>query len=250
MNIPKANIYYQDDTFMLLKGDSFKLLKKITPKSIDMIFADPPYFLSNGGPTISCGKIVSVDKGSWDKKENYDDIYKFTKTWIKEAYRLLKPNSSIWIGATHHNLFDIKKALDEVGFKIINIIIWKKVDPPPLIYKNKFRFSYEFIIWADKGNGHFFDYLAMYQINNSELEDVWIIPAVTKNEKKYGYHPTQKPEALLERIIKASTKEHDVVLDPFMGSGTTGIVCKRLNRLFIGIEKDNKYFDIAKRRTS
>ena len=220
-------------------------MKKIGEETIDVIFADPPYFLSNGGISISSGKVVSVDKGEWDKRENYEDVQKFTKNWISECYRVLKKKCSIWISGTHHNIFDIKKVLDEVGFKIINIVIWKKLNPPPLIYKNKCRFSYEFIIWADKGYGHIFNYWVMYNINNCELEDVWIMPAVQMSEKKHGYHPTQKPTCLLERIIKASTNEGQLVLDPFMGSGTTGVVCKKLNRKFIGIEKEIKYFNIA-----
>lgn len=234
--------------FILYNDDCIKVMQKIKNDSIDVVFADPPYFLSNGGKSISSGKVVSVNKGEWDKKENYNDIQKFTYYWISESYRILKKKCSIWISGTFHNIFDIKKVLDEVGFKIVNIIIWKKVAPPPLIYKNKCRFSYEFIIWADKGQGHIFNYEEMFKINNNELEDVWILPAVTKNEKKCGYHPTQKPECLVERIIKASTTQGQVVLDPFMGSGTTGIVCKRLDRKFIGIEKDSEYFDIAKKR--
>lgn len=223
-------------------------MKQLLNESVDMVFADPPYFLSNGGKSISRGKIVSVNKGKWDQKENYGDIYKFTKDWISECYRILKKKCSIWISGTHHNIFDIKKILDEVGFKIINIIIWKKLDPPPLIYKTKCRYSYEFIIWADKGYGHTFNYNEMYKINNKELEDVWILPAVSIKEKKYGYHPTQKPECLLERIIKSSTLEEELVLDPFMGSGTTGNVCKRLSRKFIGIEKEKQYFEICLKR--
>ena len=223
-------------------------MQKIKNESIDVVFADPPYFLSNGGKSISSGKVVSVNKGEWDKKENYDDVQKFTKDWIRECYRILKKKCSIWISGTHHNIFDIKRVLDEVGFKIINIIIWKKLDPPPLIYKNKFRFSYEFIIWADKGNGHIFNYDEMFMINKNELEDVWVLPAVSMNEKKYGYHPTQKPECLLERIIKGSSVEGQIILDPFMGSGTTGVVCRRLNRQFIGIEKENTFFNISKSR--
>ena len=126
----------------------------------------------------------------------------------------------------------------------------EKTDPPPLIYKNKCRFSYEFIIWADKGRSHIFNYEKMYNINDNELEDVWILPAVSMNEKKYGYHPTQKPECLLERIINASTNTNQLVLDPFMGSGTTGVVCKNLSRKFIGIEKEKNYYLIAKKRIS
>lgn len=223
-------------------------MRKIKDDSVDVVFADPPYFLSNGGKSISSGKIVSVNKGEWDKKENYGDIIQFTKEWISESYRVLKKKCSIWVSGTYHNIFDVKKVLDDIGFKIINIIIWKKSDPPPLIYKNKCRFSYEFIIWADKGFGHIFNYDEMFNINDNELEDVWVLPAVSMNEKKYGYHPTQKPECLLERIIKASTIEEQLVLDPFMGSGTTGIVCKRLNRQFIGIEKEKKYFEICEKR--
>lgn len=217
-------------------------------ESVDVVFADPPYFLSNNGISISNGKIVSVNKGEWDKKENYEDIQKFTKEWISECYRVLKRKCSIWVSGTHHNIFNVKKVLDEVGFRIVNIIIWKKTDPPPLIYKNKCKFSYEFIIWADKGCGHIFNYEEMFNINNNELEDVWLLPSVSMNEKKYGYHPTQKPECLLERIIKATTSEEQLVLDPFMGSGTTGVVCKRLNRKFIGIEKNKKFFQISENR--
>lgn len=223
-------------------------MKKMKSESVDVVFADPPYFLSNNGISISNGKIVSVNKGEWDKKENYEDIQKFTKEWISECYRVLKRKCSIWVSGTHHNIFNVKKVLDEVGFRIVNIIIWKKTDPPPLIYKNKCKFSYEFIIWADKGCGHIFNYEEMFNINNNELEDVWLLPSVSMNEKKYGYHPTQKPECLLERIIKATTSEEQLVLDPFMGSGTTGVVCKRLNRKFIGIEKNKKFFQISENR--
>lgn len=233
---------------MLYNDDCLKIMKNLKSESVDVIFADPPYFLSNGGKTISSGRLVSVNKGEWDKKDNYDNIITFTNNWISECYRILKPKCSIWITGTYHNIFDIKQALDIAQFKIINIIIWKKLDPPPLIYKNKCRFSYEFIIWADKGYGHIFNYNSMYNINNSELEDVWVLPTVTMNEKKNGYHPTQKPECLLERIINASSYVGQLVLDPFMGSGTTGVICKKLNRCFIGIEKEYNYFNIAKTR--
>lgn len=233
---------------MLFNCDCIEKMKTTKKESIDIIFADPPYFLSNGGKSISSGKIVSVNKGEWDKKENYDDINKFTREWLEECYRILKFKSSIWVTGTHHNIFDIKKAMDNIGFKIINIVIWQKLDPPPLIYKNKFRFSYEFVIWADKGHGHVFNYEDMFKINNDEMQDVWRLPAVQMKEKRYGYHPTQKPECLLERIIKSSTLEGQIVLDPFMGSGTTGVVAKRLNRGFIGIEKEEAYFVNAVKR--
>ena len=233
---------------MLYLGDCIQVMKEFESSSVDLIFADPPYFLSNGGLSIKSGKIVSVDKGEWDKKQNYIDIAKFTKNWLTECHRLLKPTGTIWVSGTYHNIFDVEKELTKIGFKIINMIIWHKSDPPPLIYKNKFRFSYEMIIWAKKESKHTFNYKKMYEISTSEMEDVWTLPAVQMSEKKHGYHPTQKPECLLERIIEASSNIGDKVLDPFMGSGTTCYVAKKLSRQFIGIEKEQQYFDVAKRR--
>lgn len=213
-----------------------------------MIFADPPYFLSNNGQSISNGKVVSVNKGEWDKKENYLSVDDFTESWLKECYRLLRQTGTIWVSGTHHNIFDIRRALITIGYKVINIVIWHKSDPPPLIYKNKFRFSYEFVIWAKKTGSHTFNYDDMFNYQNKEMEDVWTIPAVQMHEKKYGYHPTQKPEALLTRIILASTKKQNVVLDPFMGSGTTCYVAEKLNRKYIGIEKESSFFQYASKR--
>lgn len=233
---------------MLYLGDCIEVMKKLERNKVDLIFADPPYFLSNDGQSIRSGKVVSVNKGDWDKKENYDNVDSFTYNWLKECYRILKYDGTIWVSGTHHNIFDIEKNMKRIGFKIINIVIWHKSDPPPLIYKNKFRFSYEFIIWAKKGGKHYFNYDEMYSVNNQEMEDVWLMDAVQMSEKKHGYHPTQKPEALLDRIIKATSKEGDIVLDPFLGSGTTCYVAKKLNRKYIGIEKEKKYFNIAKDR--
>lgn len=235
---------------MLYNDDCIKIMKTLTNNSIDMIFADPPYFLSNNGLSIHSGKIVSVNKGEWDKKDNYNDVSKFTYDWLKECYRLLKVGGTIWISGTQHNIFDVHSKLKEIGYKIINIVIWHKTTPPPLIYKNKFRFSYEFIIWASKEKHSTFNYNDMYKINNQEMEDVWYLPAVQMNEKRFGYHPTQKPECLLERIILSSTNENDLILDPFMGSGTTCYVAKKLKRKFIGIEKESNYFKIANSRIS
>lgn len=233
---------------MLYCDDCITVMKHLKNNSIDMIFADPPYFLSNGGLTIKSGKIASVNKGEWDKKENYIDTNKFTYNWLLECFRLLKTGGTIWVSGTYHNIFEIHENLQKIGYKIINIIIWHKTDPPPLIYKNKFKFSYEFIIWASKDKHSFFEYQKMFSINNEEMHDVWNIPAVQLHEKKFGYHPTQKPMVLLERIILASTKENDLILDPFMGSGTTGVVAKKLNRNFIGIEKEKQYFELSAKR--
>lgn len=233
---------------MIYNDDCIKAMKTLPSSKVDMVFADPPYFLSNGGLSIHSGKVVSVNKGEWDKVYNYEDISKFNYEWLYECYRLLKDGGTIWVSGTQHNIFDIQKQMKKIGFKIINIIIWHKIDSPPLIYKNKFKFSYEFIFWASKGRNKTFNYNEMFKINNEEMHDVWNLPAVQMCEKKFGYHPTQKPECLLERIIIASTNEKDVILDPFMGSGTTGYVAKKLNRLFVGIEKEKKYFNIAQAR--
>lgn len=233
---------------MLYNADCIEVLKTLQPNSIDLIFADPPYFLSNGGKSIHSGKIVSVNKGDWDEKSKYDNHLQFTKEWIQQSFRILKYGGSIWISGTVHNIFDVKNYLDEIGFKIINIVVWHKSDPPPLIYKNKLKFSYELIIWAKKDGKHTFNYQYMFDIKGEEMQDVWTIPAVQMHEKKFGYHPTQKPEALLERIIKACSNVGDTVLDPFSGSGTTCYVAKKLNRKYIGIEKEKEYFNISKRR--
>ena len=233
---------------MLYNADCIEVLKTLKPNSIDLIFADPPYFLSNGGKSIHSGKIVSVNKGDWDDKSKYDNHLHFTKEWLQQSFRVLRYGGSIWISGTVHNIFDVKNYLDEIGFKIINIVVWHKSDPPPLIYKNKLKFSYELIIWGKKDGKHTFNYQDMFDINGEEMQDVWIIPAVQMSEKKFGYHPTQKPEALLERIIKACSNVGDTVLDPFSGSGTTCYVAKKLNRKYIGIEKDKEYFNISKRR--
>lgn len=233
---------------MLYNGDCIDILKQLKANSVDLIFADPPYFLSNGGKSIHSGKVVSVNKGDWDDKTKYKDHLEFTKNWLTLCYKVLKYGASIWVSGTIHNIFDIKKFIDEIGYKVINVVIWHKTDQPPLIYKNKLRFSYELLIWASKGNKHKFNYEEMYKISNSELEDIWTIPAVKMNEKRFGYYPTQKPEALLERIILATTNPRDLVLDPFSGSGTTCFVAKKLKRNYIGIEQDKNYFNISVKR--
>ena len=233
---------------MLYQGDCVKVMQTMTNGSVDMIFADPPYFLSNGGLSVSNGRIVSVDKGEWDKASNYNNIKEFTESWISECFRVLKKDGTIWITGTLHNIFDIKQIANKVGFHIINMIIWHKSDPPPLIYKTRFRFSYEMILWCSKSKKYYFDYDFAYKIEKKEMQDVWLIPAVQKGEKIFGKHPTQKPEELLERIISVSTRKGELVLDPFLGSGTTSVVAKRLCRNYIGIEKEIEYLKIAKNR--
>lgn len=244
--------YYKDNDFALYQGDSFKILKKIESKSVDMIFADPPYFLSGDGITCSAGKMVSVKKGAWDEKVSIKEKHKFNKLWIRLCKDVLKDNGTIWISGTMHNIYSIGMALEEEGFKIINNITWKKLNPPPNISCRCFVHSTETILWAmkdDKKNKHKFNYKLMRELNgNKQMKDVWETSLTKPSEKKYGKHPTQKPMALLEKIILSSTDEGDLILDPFNGSGTTGIVANRLGRKYIGIEREKEYLDLTIRR--
>ena len=244
--------YYDKDNFKLLYGDSLKLLKKIEPKSVDMIFADPPYFLSGDGITCSAGKIVSVKKGAWDEKVAISEKHKFNRKWIRLCKEVLKDNGTIWISGTMHNIYSIGMALEEEGFKIINNITWRKLNPPPNISCRAFVHSTETILWAKKdlkNAKHKFNYDVMKNMNGGkQMKDVWETSLIKSSEKKYGKHPTQKPMELLEKIILASTDEGDLILDPFNGSGTTGIVANKLNRRYIGIEKEQEYLDLTIRR--
>lgn len=244
--------YYEEKDFKLIQGDSFKILKGIEPKSIDMIFADPPYFLSGDGITCNAGKMVSVKKGNWDEKIDIDRKHKFNRKWIRLCKEVLKDNGTLWISGTMHNIYSIGMALEQEGFKIINNITWKKLNPPPNISCRAFTHSTETVIWAKKDmkkSKHKFNYDVMKELNNGkQMKDVWETSLTKPSEKKYGKHPTQKPIELLERIILASTDENDLILDPFSGSGTTGIVANKLNRKYIGIEKEIEYLELTIRR--
>ena len=248
----KKKYYYDSDNFKLILGDSFKELKKIEAKSIDMIFADPPYFLSNDGITCSGGKMVSVNKGEWDRAKSVDEKHKFNRKWIRLCYNVLKDDGTIWISGTMHNIYSIGMALEEEGFKVINNITWKKLNPPPNISCRAFVHSTETILWAKKdikNVKHKFNYDVMKKLNDGkQMKDVWETSLTKPSEKKYGKHPTQKPIAILEKIILASTNENDLILDPFNGRGTTGIVANRLKRKYIGIDKEKDYLDLTIRR--
>lgn len=238
-------------SYNIVNGDCFEELKKIKKGSVDMIFADPPYFLSTeDGISCSGGKMVSVKKGEWDQSLSLKEKHRFNRRWIKMCKRVLSDKGSIWISGTFHNIYSIGMALEEEGFTIVNNVTWQKLNPPPNMACKCFTHSTETVIWAVKDKKHYtFNYQLMKELNGGKQhKDVWTGSLTKPSEKKYGKHPTQKPEYLLEKIILASTKEGDVVLDPFMGSGTTGAVAIRLNRNFIGIEKDLVYFDISKNR--
>lgn len=248
----KGKFYFQENNFNLINGDSLKILKKFEEKSIDVIFADPPYFLSNNGITCNSGKMVSVNKGNWDKCYSLQDKHNFNKKWIKECYRVLKDNGTIWISGTLHNIYSIGMALEENGFKIINNITWQKTNPPPNLACKTFTHSTETILWAKKNLPkvkYTFNYDLMKKLNdNKQMKDVWTTSLTKPSEKKQGKHPTQKPLEILEKIILASTHENNLILDPFCGSSTTGIVANKLNRKYIGIDNEKEYLDLSIKR--
>ncbi len=250
--IKTKNMVYSTENAILLQDDSLKALKKVKPNSVDMIFADPPYFLSNDGITCSGGKMVSVNKGKWDEGSSTESKHKFNRKWIKLCKEVLSPNGTIWISGTYHNIYSVGMALEQEGFKILNNITWQKTNPPPNLACKCFTHSTETVLWArkdDKKAKHYFNYDLMKELNdNKQMKDVWTGSLTKPSEKKFGKHPTQKPEYLLERIILASTKENDVILDPFCGSGTTGAVAKRFGRKFIGIDIEQVYLEICKKR--
>jgi site-specific DNA-methyltransferase (adenine-specific) len=225
-------------------------------ESITTIFADPPYNLSNGGITCKGGKMVSVNKGEWDKSKGFEDDFEFTYKWIKACRRLLEPEGSIWISGTPHNIYQVGFALQSLKFHILNEISWFKPNAPPNLGCRCFTHSHETIIWAKKSKKakHKFNYSLMKEWDDKfspagkQMRSVWSIPMTPISEKKNGIHPTQKPNELLRRIILSSSNEGDLVLDPFNGSGTTGIVSHSLRRKYIGIDNNESFLEITVRR--
>ncbi|MDY6322207.1 MAG: site-specific DNA-methyltransferase [Succinivibrio sp.] len=244
--------FYQDDLSALYLGDSLELLKEIKPGSVDMIFADPPYFLSNGGITCRSGTMASVNKGDWDKIKSSEDKHEFNRSWIRLCRQCLTQSGTIWISGTLHNIYSIGWALEQEGFKIINNITWQKTNPPPNLACRCFTHSTETIIWAQKneaGAKHYFNYALMKEQNGGkQMKDVWTGTLTPPKEKSFGRHPTQKPLYLLTRIIEASTHEGDLVLDPFCGSSTTGVAAEQLNRRYIGIDNEKMFLEVSQNR--
>jgi len=239
-----------DKAFTLLQGDCVELLNQFDFK-FDMIFADPPYFLSNDGISVQSGKMVSVNKGDWDKSQGFEKDNKFNYNWLKACQNHLTDNGSIWISGTFHNIFSVAHQLTELGFKILNCITWAKTNPPPNLSCRYFTHSTEFILWARKSkkSSHYYNYDLMKQINGgTQMRDVWNLPAIAPWEKSCGKHPTQKPLALLTRIILASTQKNAWILDPFTGSSTTGIAANLVNRRFLGIDRETEFLTISKNR--
>ncbi len=236
--------------FALLQGDCTELLSQFDFK-FDMIFADPPYFLSNGGISVQSGRIVSVNKGDWDKSQGFEKDNEFNRKWLSVCREKLKENGTIWISGTYHNIFSVAQMLNELDYKILNCVTWAKTNPPPNLSCKYFTHSTEFVLWArkEKKVSHYYNYELMKQLNGgTQMRDVWNLPAIAQWEKSCGKHPTQKPLALLTRIILASTKPHAWILDPFSGSSTTGIAANLLDRKFLGIEKEAEFLYISKQR--
>lgn len=240
----------EDKNFTIVNGDCFEILPQFDFK-FDMIFADPPYFLSNGGISCHAGEVVCVDKGEWDKGGTPDKILDFNRKWLSLCREKLKDNGTIWVSGTHHNIFTIANLLTELGYKILNVITWVKTNPPPNITCRFFTYSTEFVIWARKNSKvpHKFNYGLMKSINDGkQMTDVWRLPAIANWEKSCGKHPTQKPLSLLSRIILSCTNPNDWILDPFAGASTTGIAASLCGRRYLGIEQDPSFALLSKQR--
>ena len=274
----------------LYHGNCLELLDAIYAKyggagRFDAIFADPPYFLSNGGITCHAGRMVKVDKGDWDKSRGAEENHNFNLEWLKRCQKVLKPNGTIWVSGTHHVIFSIGFAMQQLGYKILNDIAWEKPNPPPNLSCRYFTHSTETVLWAAKNekSKHVFNYQEMRKVTGKQmktvwrkeeftakapsaqsfenedseslassaswrLDPIWTLSAPGREEKEHGKHPTQKPVALVERCLLASTNEGDLVLDPFLGGGTTAIAALHIKRGCVGIELDEAHVKLAVKR--
>jgi site-specific DNA-methyltransferase (adenine-specific) len=258
MNNYKNKLLYDNNNFSLYYGDCLEIMKLLPDASINMIFADPPYMLSNDGFSCLNGRMVSVNKGKWDKSKGFEEDLIFHESWISECRRVLAENGTIWISGTYHSIYQCGFLLQKLGFHILNDISWFKPNASPNLSCRFFTASHENLIWAkkDKKAKHTFNYDLMkngtfnedpMKKPNTQMRSVWSIPTTKKSEKLQGKHPTQKPLDLLKRIIIASTNNGDIILDPFNGSGTTGIATHLVgkSRKYIGIDMDKEYLNLT-----
>ena len=236
---------------VLYVGDALRVLSEIPAETVDCIWTDPPYKLSNGGITCIAGRMVSVNKGEWDRSEGLELDHQFNVDWIEACHRVLKPAGTIWVSGTLHVYPSVGMALLQNGFRLLNDITWEKPNPPPNLGRRTFTHSTELLLWASKapkGSRHkyTFNYGAMREANGGkQMQTVWRFPTPRLNEKSFGKHPTQKPVALIERCLRASTNPGDLVLDLFAGSGSTGVAALQTGRRFIGIEIDEQFAEIC-----
>jgi len=262
-NFPEGRSpFFRTENAIIFNGDCLEILRSIPENSIDMVFADPPYMLSNDGFTCQNGRMVNVNKGGWDKSGGFEEDAVFHNEWILACRRVLRLEGTIWVSGTYHSIYQCGYLLQKNDFHFLNDIAWFKPNASPNLSCRFFTASHETLLWArkDKKAKHSFNYREMkdghfpedkLKKENAQMRSVWSIPTPKNAEKEHGKHPTQKPLELLRRIVLASTNENAVVLDPFCGSGTTGVACARLgNRAFIGIEIDKNYCELAKKRLS
>ena len=251
--------YFRKDNFVLYHGDSIALLNQLAPNSVDMVFADPPYNLSNGGFSVHAGRMVSVNKGAWDISKGFLEDYTFHLQWLEACRRILKPGGTLWVSGTYHSIYQCGHALQSLGYRILNDISWFKPNASPNLSCRFFTASHETIIWArkEKKAKHTFNYEVMKNGDWPEdsikkpglqMRSVWSMGTPKLAEKKFGKHPTQKPLDLLKRIVLASTNKGEIILDPFTGSSTTGLAAIMNDRKFIGIDSEKSYLELSKKR--
>lgn len=267
LELPNVPRIVHGPTWALLPGDSLHLLPRLPARSVDLVFADPPYLLSNGGTTCHNGKRTSVNKGAWDESRGVLQDHAFHMEWLSACQRVLKESGTLWVSGTQHVIFSIGFALQELRFRILNSVTWYKPNAAPNLACRFFTHSAELLIWASPLRRaplpHVFNYKSMKSVTGHQMRDVWEladrpeadkrlvvwgIPTPGPREKVHGRHPSQKPLALLERVLAASTIPGALVLDPFCGSGTTGVAAIAAGRRFIGIEQDRDYIALASRR--
>ena len=251
--------YFIKDNFVLYHGDAIRILSQLPENSVDMVFADPPYNLSNGGFTVHAGRMVSVNKGDWDVSKGFQDDYDFHYRWLEACRRVLKPHGTLWVSGTYHSIYQCGHALQSLNYHILNDIAWFKPNASPNLSCRFFTASHETILWArkEKKAKHTFNYDLMKEGEWPEdqlkkpglqMRSVWAMGTPKPHEKKYGKHPTQKPLDLLKRIVLASTNKGDVILDPFAGISTTGIAAAMNGRKFIGVDLEKDYLELSKKR--